>query len=98
ALTSPLVPYTTLFRSQTHLALRRGKTIQRGRVHVGRAALGGPWQWTRYLATISCGVYRDGGTLVLPRHHLRLRIRQLGAFASVRSEEHTSELQSLRHL
>src|SRR5205814_8733599 len=76
--TSPLFPYTTLFRSRA-TRRPRGSRIRR-RSHPAAGLLQGA-------AAADCARARDDGPA---RVHLRLE--------RIRSEEHTSELQSLRHL
>src|SRR5205809_3702196 len=79
---STLFPYTTLFRSERDCR-RRAETVRHRRLrHRGRDA---------------------AADLPLSRHHADLGRRHLGRrdaeiMADLRSEEHTSELQSRLHL
>src|SRR5205814_4689775 len=77
---SPLFPYTTLFRS---VLVRAGAIIQVAAfVLVAVSPSIGKWV-----------LYVGGATLAIGNG-----LSQPGIAAYVRSEEHTSELQSLRHL
>src|SRR5262245_64967961 len=84
----PLFPYTTLFRS-AHAIGRIGPAMQRVRLLFRRKA--------KRLAP-----YHDGGLLQL-LFRIEIGLQEghvVGGHIGVeeRSEEHTSELQSLRHL
>src|SRR5205814_10661408 len=91
---SALVPYTTLFRSD-HLLAAAEQVLERGDLLAELAPLGG------VLGSVQAGHLGKGHV----GDDLRLHLGQLIAGANllfglvaVRSEEHTSELQSLRHL
>src|SRR5437016_7404541 len=87
--TSTLFPYTTLFRSD--------RLADRLRVGVKQGALGVAGK----IESIECaGCIGRGNAAVAPDRHQAGREHKLaGALAeTVRSEEHTSELQSLTNL
>src|SRR5205814_4591721 len=84
--TSSLFPYTTLFRSHS-LALRRRLQGYVGRPAGGKPGLGRPGG--RYIGETPAR--RPGMLPALPSDPQAATIGN-------RSEEHTSELQSLRHL
>src|SRR3546814_9486406 len=84
--TDTLLPYTTLFRS---VAARHGLTLRHGQVMVGTVEA-----ITRQRGDVLVGRAHVGRSLHF--HHGADRIvRQLVAGVQRRSEEHTSELQSL---
>src|SRR5205814_10644593 len=92
--TSPLFPYTTLFRSELHRELARDNAIG-GDVGVasGRKRHGGIEE------RLGLGDHLVAACLVVTLAGLGGIVRDgVGAVEGVRSEEHTSELQSLRHL
>src|SRR5258706_2281080 len=80
---STLFPYTTLFRSRARPAVRRARAGRR------TAATAAAW---RRLARM------DGAGIRLPPARDRAPLRDPAAGTVVRSEEHTSELQSLTNL
>src|SRR5262245_62931399 len=90
---STLVPYTTLFRSCRQMAIRTAAQF-RGRSSTARYDEGNPWprkQWRQALRPVT---FSPGNSRV---PHCEVR-REDTEFLPARSEEHTSELQSLRHL
>src|SRR5205814_9533156 len=80
---STLFPYTTLFRSPIHAF-----GIPRVANSVGRKWT--PWE--------PCAAYRKARSLISPTTNARWALRYMTKAPAPRSEEHTSELQSLRHL
>src|SRR5258705_820087 len=83
---SPLFPYTTLFRSPFARGLLGGHAVERNPRHEGEADA---QSCCRYLHDFPFNASQI----------LRLKYSVSGiATAGLRSEEHTSELQSLRHL
>src|SRR5205814_7831058 len=84
---SPLFPYTTLFRSSARMGLRSVEAVRPLLADGAHADL----------ARALDGVHRypraRSGYIVVTREHL---LADCGL--RLRSEEHTSELQSLRHL
>src|SRR5437899_8026404 len=80
---STLFPYTTLFRSQTTLILAAMSKPIRG---VLELAMQLPSGFERFM----------GGEKFRPLSVERLK--EMSEWPAMRSEEHTSELQSLRHL
>src|SRR5687767_15365580 len=83
---SPLFPYTTLFRSRRERARARGDAARRGRA--ARLPRAGRGRLARSARD------RRGAGQAGPRN----RRRRVVAAVLVRSEEHTSELQSLAYL
>src|SRR2546429_1427038 len=81
---STLFPYTTLFRSDGGLDMRNSLT------HYGLLAR--RWAWVIFLGVALCG----GTTYAITK--LMRPTYQANALLLVRSEEHTSELQSRLHL
>src|SRR5205814_10430578 len=88
---SPLFPYTTLFRSYVGLTRAREKLYlswARTRYRTGRLELSEP---SRFLEALPAGALEERSTTPLWDRGAR-------GMRGARSEEHTSELQSLRHL
>src|SRR5207253_3966518 len=85
---SPLFPYTTLFRSQLHQEVNRFAACLQalGVVRGDRVLIYMPMVPEAVFAMLAC--VRIGA----------IHSVVFGGFASVRSEEHTSELQSRGHL
>src|SRR5205823_15052311 len=81
----PLFPYTTLFRSAGSLAARRPD--QPRRPHDEEPPRGAPARLTRCIQPPAT-----------PRTRPPIRVRSFCTCAARRSEEHTSELQSLAYL
>src|SRR5207253_9602618 len=88
--TSPILPYTTLFRSNTVEGCSTGAALLRRDEGLNRRNLG-HWNVMPFPATQQTGANPDsGGT----DQHTRSAQPEL---QDDRSEEHTSELQSRRH-
>src|SRR3712207_7083345 len=90
---STLFPYTTLFRSPTHM-------IPGTPVENLTEQLGVPGEWHERLPHFRLGSTPSRGEELqseyfVPREHARTAI---GALRGLRSEEHTSELQSRQYL
>src|SRR5262245_64683603 len=85
---SSLFPYTTLFRSQPH-CYDDGRLLKMSIAHRG---------WRAYVAGKVKAALEAGFDGIYFAHMLAPVEDIESFFAELRSEEHTSELQSLRHL
>src|SRR5262245_66182183 len=89
----PLLPYTTLFRSENHVPFAR-QIREQLLIAWPRLAISRMPEWSE-----------NRGMASLRGRHVKVRcdVKSRPAFEhqlldAIRSEEHTSELQSLRHL
>src|SRR5207253_3750970 len=95
--TTPLFPYTTLFRSRGNKMARERKSIEYDQSSAFRALVIGTSNKTELLLGYGT-IYGDMASAINPIGDLyKTQVWQL-ADAVGRSEEHTSELQSRGHL
>src|SRR2546422_11036932 len=91
---STLFPYTTLFRSTVDALLKRAEDL--ARMSYGMSADMDDGALARIEARIEAVKHHEEG--VERERQLSLLDRQRQALSDLRSEEHTSELQSRLHL
>src|SRR5205823_11363731 len=96
ALPSPLFPYTTLFRSHFHAFVLRVARGDRDGVRLGINLNGNT---LKIGLLVLRGLYRvDFDLIAVPALHVHGSVDVLQLQKTARSEEHTSELQSLAYL
>src|SRR3546814_6596877 len=99
--TDTLFPYTTLFRSAEHRRQRVAQADARARWRTIRAAGGVADAAHRLAHAAEAGLAGKGTGLAEPAdvgHHQAGVVLRQGGVVEARSEEHTSELQSLMRI